>query len=71
MVPRTNMKNANALVTLERNGIMQSFVQPLVDAGDGLSVKLDGSHAPNVFATVTMVGERPARPTSLCSSSTR
>ncbi len=58
LVPRTGLKNATALVTLERNGILDAKVVHLANASEGISLPLTGAHAPNVFATVAMVTGR-------------
>lgn len=58
LLPRTNMSDAHALVTLERNGVIDARVERVVSASDGLSVKLGEQHAPNVWASVAMVTGR-------------
>ena len=58
LVPRTGLKDATALVTLERNGILDARVVHLARASEGISIPLTGAHAPNVFATVAMVTGR-------------
>ncbi len=58
LVPRTNLKNATALVTLERNGILDAFVKKLDSANEGIEIPLEDLHAPNVYASVAMVTGR-------------
>jgi alpha-2-macroglobulin len=58
LVPRTSLKNATALITLERNGVLDAFVQRLSSSSDGIEIKLGDVHAPNVFASVAMVTGR-------------
>jgi len=58
LVPRTNLKNATALVTIERNGIIDAFVKKLASANEGIEIPLTDLHAPNVFASVAMVTGR-------------
>lgn len=58
LVPRTSMKNATALITLERNGIMDAYTKTLESSNEGIEVPLTDLHAPNVFASVAMVTGR-------------
>ena len=58
LVPRTNLENSTALVTLERNGVLEAFVKKLGSPNEGIDITLKDLHAPNVFATVTMVTGR-------------
>ncbi len=46
---------AQALVTLERQGVEKAFVQELVGAGTPIKIQLDSSHLPNVFASVALI----------------
>lgn len=61
LVPRTSLRGATALVTLERNGVMYARVTRLRSPAEGLKVKLGHKHAPNVYATVTLVSGRTGR----------
>jgi len=61
LVPRTALRGATALVTLERNGVMDARVTRLRSPAAGLKVKLGRKHAPNVYATVTLVSGRTGR----------
>src|SRR5690606_16165511 len=56
--PRTNLKDASALVTVERNGIMDAFVTTLERATDGIELPVTEASAPNVFVSVAMVTGR-------------
>ncbi len=58
LVPRTALRNTTALVTLERNGVMDAWVTKLRTPAAGLKVKLGHKHSPNVYATVTLVSGR-------------
>jgi hypothetical protein len=58
LVPRTSLKNATALITLERNGVLDAFVQRMSSSSEGIEIKLGDVHAPNVFASVAMVTGR-------------
>jgi uncharacterized protein YfaS (alpha-2-macroglobulin family) len=58
LVPRDNLGPTTALVTLERDGILDATVTPLPSASVGVKVPLAVRHAPNVFASVTLVRGR-------------
>jgi uncharacterized protein YfaS (alpha-2-macroglobulin family) len=58
LVPRTALRSATALITLERNGVMDAWVTRLRSPAEGIKVKLGHKHAPNVYATVTLVSGR-------------
>ena len=58
IVARTNMPGATALVTLERNGVMDAYVSKLGGSGEGFSIPIKAEHAPNVFASVALVRGR-------------
>ncbi|MEO6953096.1 MAG: MG2 domain-containing protein [Polyangia bacterium] len=58
IVARTNMPGATALVTLERNGVMDAYVSKLGGSGEGFSIPIKAEHAPNVFASVALVTGR-------------
>ncbi len=47
--------HATALLTLEREGILDARVVPLDGAGTPLTVRLEDAHLPNVYAAVTLV----------------
>jgi hypothetical protein len=58
LVPRTGLKKPTALVTLERAGVLTAFVKEMESPYEGIRVPLEGSYAPNVFASVAMVSGR-------------
>jgi alpha-2-macroglobulin len=58
IVARTGMKNPTALITLERNGVLESRVVTMESSSEGIQIPIAASHAPNVFATVAMVTGR-------------
>ncbi|HUH05994.1 MAG TPA: MG2 domain-containing protein [Kofleriaceae bacterium] len=58
LVPRTDLKNATALISLERNGILEARVAWLKNPNEGIELPLTDAHAPNVFASVAMVTGR-------------
>lgn len=53
---------ARALVTLERRGVEKAFVQELSGAGTPIKIQLDGSHLPNVFASVALIPSGQNKP---------
>ncbi len=58
LVPRASMSGATALITLERNGILEARVQQLTTSGEGIEVPIKDQHAPNIFASVVLVRGR-------------
>lgn len=58
VVPRASISAKNTLVTLERNGIMEAWVQPVQSAGQGIEIPVTDALAPNVFVNVSMVAGR-------------
>ena len=64
---RMPFRQATALVTVEREGIVDSFVQPLSGNAPVIKVPLKGNYAPNVFVSVLVVRGRVSdvQPTAL------
>lgn len=64
---RMPFRKANALVTIEREGVLDAFVQPLSGKLPVVNVPLKGNHAPNVFVSVLAVRGRAntIQPTAL------
>jgi len=58
LVAQTNLKAPTALVTLERDGIMDAKVIKLASASEGVELPINDAWAPNVFARVSMVSGR-------------
>ncbi|MBT8491873.1 MAG: hypothetical protein KJO07_02335, partial [Deltaproteobacteria bacterium] len=58
LVPRTGMKSPTALITIERDGVIEAKVRQLDSAAQGLEVPLQGNYAPNVYASVALVTGR-------------
>ena len=58
LVPRTNMPGATALITLERNGVLDAMVTTLETSGSGIQIPIKDHHAPNVYASVALVRGR-------------
>jgi uncharacterized protein YfaS (alpha-2-macroglobulin family) len=59
LVPQANLGRALALVTVERDGIMKSFVTRLAPGG-GIELPIEADYAPNVFASITLLRGRTA-----------
>jgi len=64
---RMPFREATALVTVEREGVTESFVAPLSGKAPVVRVPLKGHYAPNVFVSVLAVRGRAAgvQPTAL------
>jgi uncharacterized protein YfaS (alpha-2-macroglobulin family) len=64
---RMPFREATALVTVEREGVMESFVQPLSGKSPVVKVPLKGNYAPNVYVSVLAVRGRMngVQPTAL------
>ena len=64
---RMPFREATALVSVEREGVMETFVQKLSGKAPVIEVPLKGNYAPNVFVSVLCVRGRTGdvKPTSL------
>ena len=64
---RTPFRSATALVTVEREGVMESFVTELSGKAPVVKLSLKGSYAPNAFVSVLAVRGRvgDVQPTAL------
>ncbi len=64
---RMPFQKATALITIEREGVVESFVQPLSGTAPVVKVPIKGNHAPNVFVSVLVVRGRVAdlQPTAM------
>jgi uncharacterized protein YfaS (alpha-2-macroglobulin family) len=58
LVAQANLKSPTALVTIERDGILDARVTKLASASEGLELPIADAWAPNVYARVTMVAGR-------------
>jgi alpha-2-macroglobulin len=58
LVAQANLPGALALVTLERDGVMQHQVKRLETSGEAIEVPVEARFAPNVYAAVTLVRGR-------------
>ena len=61
MVARGALSGSTALVTLERDGIIEARVVNIDSSGEGIEIPLLARHAPNVFASVAMVRGRTGK----------
>lgn len=59
---RMPFRRATALVTVEREGVLRGFVQPLDGRSPIVDVTLEDADAPNVYVSVLAVRGRVARP---------
>jgi alpha-2-macroglobulin len=58
LVPQANLVKPTALVTIERDGVIEARVERLASAAQGVEVKIDEAWAPNVYASVALVSGR-------------
>lgn len=59
---RMPFRQATALVTIEREGVIDAWVRPLTGKAPVIRVPIKGSYAPNVFVSVLAVRGRAATP---------
>lgn len=58
LVPMANLVRPTALITVERDGILEARVQKMDSASEGITLPITDAYAPNVFAGVAMVSGR-------------
>lgn len=58
LVAQANLIAPTALITIERDGIVDARVQRMASASEGIELAIPDSWAPNVFARVAMVSGR-------------
>jgi hypothetical protein len=58
IVPRTALAGATALLSLERNGILESRIVRLGSTGEGIELPIKEAYAPNVFVSLAIVRGR-------------
>ncbi len=58
LVAQANLPGALALVTLERDGVMQHQIKRLETSGEAIEIPVEARFAPNVYAAVTLVRGR-------------
>jgi len=61
LVARGALSGSTALVTLERDGILEARVVQVKTSGEGIEIPVRDLHAPNVFASVAMVRGRTGK----------
>jgi len=59
---RMPFKQANALITVEREGVLEATLKRLDSKDPVVSIDIKGNHAPNVFVSVLAVRGRVAEP---------
>jgi uncharacterized protein YfaS (alpha-2-macroglobulin family) len=59
---RMPFRKATALVTIEREGVMEAFVTELSGKSPTVEVPVRGNHAPNIFVSVLAVRGRVSEP---------
>ncbi len=58
LVAQANLVKPTALITIERDGIIDAKVKLLESANEGVEIPITDAYAPNVFASVAMVSGR-------------
>jgi uncharacterized protein YfaS (alpha-2-macroglobulin family) len=58
LVPRADTRAAHLLLTLERDGVLEARVIKPEQAGEGISVPIQDSYAPNLYASIALVRGR-------------
>lgn len=58
LLPQANLVKPTALVTIERDGIIDASVMKLASPSEGITVPIADAWAPNVFASVALVSGR-------------
>ncbi|MBA2540491.1 MAG: hypothetical protein H0V17_12695, partial [Deltaproteobacteria bacterium] len=58
LVAQANLVKPTALITIERDGVIDARVKKLGSASEGLEIKIDDAFAPNVYAGVALVSGR-------------
>ncbi|HEX3476065.1 MAG TPA: MG2 domain-containing protein, partial [Kofleriaceae bacterium] len=58
LVAQANLVQPTALVTIERDGVIEARVQRLASATEGIALPISDAWAPNVFARIAMISGR-------------
>jgi uncharacterized protein YfaS (alpha-2-macroglobulin family) len=58
LVAQANLTAPTALITIERDGILEADVRTLASASEGVELAIKDAWAPNVFASVALVSGR-------------
>ena len=62
IVVQSPYKQATALVTIERNGVLAHWVKQIHSGADYVDIPIKPEYAPNVFVNVTLVSGRSEKP---------
>jgi len=58
LVAQANLDRPTALITIERDGVLEAYTRKLGSASEGVELAIKDAWAPNVFASVTLVQGR-------------
>ena len=58
LVAQANLVTPTALITIERDGVIEARTRKLGSASEGIEIKIDDAWAPNVYAGVALVSGR-------------
>jgi uncharacterized protein YfaS (alpha-2-macroglobulin family) len=58
LVAQANLDQPTALITIERDGVLEAFTRKLASASEGIELTIKDAWAPNVYAGVTLVQGR-------------
>ncbi len=58
LVPQANLVKPTALITIERDGVMEARIKKLGSPAEGLELPIADAWAPNVYASVALVSGR-------------
>ncbi|MBN2531171.1 MAG: hypothetical protein JXR76_32610 [Deltaproteobacteria bacterium] len=58
VIPKANTEGGKLLVTVERSGIIESFITDGVAAGEGINIPIKDNYSPNVFVSIASVTPR-------------
>lgn len=62
VVVQNPYENATALVSIEREGVLDTWVETLKNGQDTLRIAIQENYLPNVYVSVTLVNGRSAKP---------
>jgi uncharacterized protein YfaS (alpha-2-macroglobulin family) len=58
LLPQANLVQPTALITIERDGVMEARVKKLASVNEGLELPIADAWAPNVYASIALVSGR-------------
>jgi uncharacterized protein YfaS (alpha-2-macroglobulin family) len=61
LVPRADLAGATALLSVERNGVLETRLVSLKTTGEGIELPIKESYAPNVFVSLALVRGRSGK----------